>query len=67
MNPDSVIKCFDILKYEPICVLVIENAEPVEPLSFYKGMEGVDTGVIVRIFCFLQTLFCKKGLQKTSG
>ena len=49
MNPDSIIKSFDILKYEPICVLVIENAEPVEPLPLYKGMEGFDTGVIVRV------------------
>ena len=49
VDPDSIIKSFDILKYEPICVLVIENAEPVESLPLYKGMEGFNAGIVIGI------------------
>ena len=45
MNPNGIIKGFNILKNKPVGMFV----ESVKPFSFNQGMERFDTGVIVRI------------------
>ena len=49
VDPNGVIKGFDILEYKPICVLVVDSRKAVKPLSFNQGMEGFYTGIIVWI------------------
>lgn len=34
MNPNSIIKCFNILKNQLVGVLVVNDVESVEPFSF---------------------------------
>lgn len=34
VNPNGIIKGFDILEYKPICVFVVNDIESVKPFSF---------------------------------
>lgn len=49
VNPDCIIKSFDILKYERISMSVITDIKSVESFSFNQGMKGFHTCVIVWI------------------
>ena len=49
MNPNGIIKGFNILKNEPVGMFVVNDIKSVKPFSFNQGMERFDTGVIVRI------------------
>ena len=49
VDPNGVIKGFDILEYKPICVLVVDNRKAVKPFPFNQGMEGFYAGIIVWI------------------
>lgn len=49
MDSDRVIKGFNIFKYKTVGMIVVFDIEPVKPFSFNQGMEGFDTGIIIRI------------------
>lgn len=49
VDPNGVIKGFDILEYKPICVLVVDNRKAVEPFPFNQGVKGFYAGIIVWI------------------
>ena len=49
MDSDGVIKGFNIFKYKTVSMIVVFNIEPVKPFSFNQGMEGFDTGIVIRI------------------
>ena len=49
VNPNGIIKGFDILEYKPIGVFVVNIIESVKPFSFDYGMKRFDAGIIVRI------------------
>jgi len=49
VDPNGVIKGFDILEYKPIFVLVVNNRKAVKSLPFDQGMEGFYAGIIVWI------------------
>lgn len=49
VGADCVIESFDVFKDQPVCMVVILDSEPVKPFALDKGMEGFDTGVIIRI------------------
>ena len=47
VDPDRVVKGFDILEHQLVRKTVIRYAEPAQPLALDKRMEGFDAGVIV--------------------
>lgn len=49
MNPNGIVKSFDVFKDEHISVLVISNRKEVEPFPFDKGVKGLDAGIILWI------------------
>ena len=49
MNPNGIIKGFNILKNKPVGMFVVNDIKSVKPFSFNQGMERFDAGVIVRI------------------
>ena len=46
MNSLSIIKGFNILKYQTICLPIISYFKPVQPFPFNKGMKRFDTCII---------------------
>ena len=49
VNPDGIIKGFDVFKNKPVGVPIILNVKAIKPFPFNQGMKGFDAGVIVRI------------------
>ncbi len=49
VNPNGIIKGFNILKYKPIGMFVVNDMKSVKPFSFDLGMERFDACIIVRI------------------
>lgn len=49
IDSDGVIIVFNIFKYKTVSMIVVFDIEPVEPFSFHQGMEGFDTGNVIRI------------------
>ena len=49
VDPDSVIKGFNVFENKAISLVVVENAKAIQPFSFDKGMEGFNTGIVIRI------------------
>ena len=46
MNPFGIIKGFNILEYQTICLLIITYFKPVQPFPFDKCMKRFDTCII---------------------
>lgn len=49
MNPNGVVKGFDIFEYKPVSMFEILDIEAIKPFSLNQRMEGFDTGIIVWI------------------
>lgn len=49
MNPNGVIKGFNILENKPIGMFEVNDTKSVKPFSFDQGMERFDAGIIVWI------------------
>ena len=47
MNPDSIVKCFDVFPYQGVCGIEIGDTESIKPFTLYQRMERFYTGVIV--------------------
>ena len=47
MNPDSIVKCFDVFPYQRVCGIEIGDTESIKPFTLYQRMERFYTGVIV--------------------
>ena len=61
VDPDGVIKRFNILKNKPISMPVVQDIETVEPFSFNQRMKRFDAGIIIRISAMRITalhIFC---------
>ena len=49
VDPDGVIKRFNILKNKPISMPVVQDIETVEPFSFNQRMKRFDAGIIIGV------------------
>ena len=49
MDPDSIVKGFDIFEDQFVSMLIIGNLKPVQPFPLDERVEGLDAGVIIRI------------------
>ena len=52
VNTHCIVKCFDVLKNQFICMCIIKDFKPIDPFSLQECMERFYTGVIPWI-CFL--------------
>ncbi len=46
VDPHCIVERFYILKYKPVCMAVIHDAQPVGPFPLYQGMEAFYAGII---------------------
>ena len=62
MNPFGIIKGFNILEDQTICLLIITYFKPVQPFPFDKCMKRFDTCIIPGVLwsSFFVTLVAKK-------
>ena len=49
MYANSVVESLDIFEYQFVSIMIIGDLESVQPFPFDKGMEGLDTGIIIWI------------------
>ena len=49
VNPNSVIKRFYVFEDKTIRMIIVAYVKSVDPFPLDQGVEGFDTGVIVRI------------------
>ena len=49
VNPNGVIKSFDVLENKPVGMFEVNDIKSVKPFSFNQRMERFDAGIIVRI------------------
>ena len=47
MNPNCVIKGFNVFKDKSVSMFEILNVKAVKPFSFYQGMKGLDAGIVI--------------------
>ncbi len=67
MDPNGVIKGFNILKYKPVSMFEVNDIKSVKPFSFDEGVERFDASVIIRITPVrITSLHCFSGFTPRS-
>ena len=56
VDPDSVVKGFDVLKDQPVRLIMGLDPEAVQPFPLNQGVERFDAGVIVGIALLFSSL-----------
>mgnify|MGYP007017317079 CR=1 FL=1 len=68
MDPDSVIKSFNVFENKPISVIMIPNSKAVKPFSFNQRMKGFNTGIIIGVaFVRIAAFHIFGGFQPGTG
>ena len=49
MDPYRVVESLDVFENEPVGLGTVPDLEPIQPLSLDQGMEGFNTGIVIRI------------------
>ena len=49
VDPNCVVECFNVLKDQPVGLIIVSDPEAVQPFALDQGMKRLDAGVVIRI------------------